>query len=170
MYWKNNNRWWGRQIEAKYLGAALLEFALVAPLLLLLSMAAIHAGMALDQYMRILDAVHAGVRIGQKQIGLTVGSVTTSFVRENGECRIGLSDPAVENSLHMSIHRRVNRVLCIERAPLQNIQIESELLESTSGKSLVQVRISGGSISIFPWLGTIPIAVEASGPYLVSEG
>ncbi len=151
-------------------GAALVEISIIAPLLVLLTMGALQAGLALNQYLRVLDAVHAGVRIGQKQVELPPGTITTSLVRDQAGCRVGLSNSNDEFSLHMPIHRRINKVLCLEDTPLRDVRIVSERYTLGGGQSIVHVLISGIAQTWIPGIDEFPVVVEASGPYLNKSG
>ncbi len=82
------------RIAARRSGQALVEFALVVPLLLILLLGVVEFGRAWNAYQVVTDAAREGARIAavSDATGLTVDSVTNTV--RNAIARAGLQDSA----------------------------------------------------------------------------
>lgn len=151
-------------------GATFVELAMVMPLLLAAILAVSEIGSAVREYLRLFDAVQAGLRSAQAYAELEPrpSGYRTAHLAGDALCRIGLEDPD-DRSNHEIIHGRVNRIICNYGTKLEDVKITTGYIEgapSGTESGEVFVRVEGVFRSSFIVLPPIPVSAEASAPFL----
>lgn len=156
--------------SASQTGASLVELAMVMPLLLAAILAVSEIGSAVREYLRLFDAVQAGLRSAQAYAELEPRPVgyRTAHLSGDPQCHIGLENPD-DRSNHEVIHGRVNRILCNYGTRLEDVKITSGYIEGVANgtpKGEVFIRVEGLFRSSFVVIPPIPVSAEASAPFL----
>lgn len=153
-------------------GAALSEFAIAAPFLLIFSAALIDIAGALNQYTLLTNAVHAGVRMlsSTEQLQDFPGpqpcsqSANTQSIKSTAQVSTQQQAPVFDPSQEQ-IEKRVE-----ELVTFQNNQVDINSLCIASGLEPgdkdVKLHIEAKYNGYFPGFSGITIAVEAKGPHL----
>ena len=138
-------------------GAALVEFALVVPLLVLMIVGVVDLGGALNSYMVLAQIAGEGVRSAGERAGLERGSNFVNLV--DGEFYPG----------QYSVQFKVNSMLRLQDLPLSGLTVRSAYYRNGGAgnpERTVAVSISGTYNGILPVFRNFPINIEKQGPYL----
>ena len=99
------SRWWVRRSKSAVIeetGAAAVEFAMVAPLLLLLLFGIVKFGITLNNYLELTDAVRAGSR--QLAIGRASATPWTDAKNAVFMAAPNLDQPTIVSGLTMTVN------------------------------------------------------------------
>lgn len=133
-------------------GVAMLEFTLIAPLMVLLMIATYDLGNALNQYLSLSRIVYEGTRYAATLPGLEVtGANTTEYVAANAD-----------TMNHNKVRERVRNLLIKSGFNVSAATIRTE----NQNNEWVKITVSEDYNSIFGLFRTLPISVSASGPFL----
>ena len=143
-------------------GSAIIEFSMVAPVLIMLCMGVFDLGGALCNYMVLSQVAGEGVRLGTERAGLEETTVNTT--QGNVAASVGMSG-------HYTVHHKIHSLLNMQSLKLNNLSVESSYArvgDNASGlpARTVSVVISGEYNGILPFLKHVQLKAQKSGAYL----
>ena len=144
--------------KSKERGTAMLEFALVLPMLLLLIFGVVDIGSALTKYMALAQVAGEGVRSAGERAGLEQGSYSD------------LADGGGQPGQY-SVQSRVSSLLRFQNLKMNDMTINSAFDSVANpatgvGPRTVSVTISGTYDGILPIFRGLTITANKSGAYL----
>ena len=139
-------------------GAALIEFGIVLPLVLMLVFAATDLGLAIDRYLSLTRVVYEGVRYGASLPGLEVGVFTPDMFEGEG----------IGSSMQGRLRNRIATLLEKHGFTPQDATVTTIFVQDGGGNpdDIVAVSIQVNLDPYFPLYDSLSINVDASGPYL----
>ena len=169
-------------------GAALVEFALVVPVLLILTVGTIQIGSIILSSHRMYQVAYEGARLASKTKGLELGtgqqrgvsctSVSNAVFLSSGRLSTVVATnpaacpgesalyPAVSTQLK-AIHDRTNVMLALERITMNSSPKWQTRVEYNSASHEVIVSIKANPVILLGYSNySIPLSVSASLPYL----
>lgn len=150
-------------------GAALIELSLVAPLLLTLFLGVMDLGRALHAYIVLSHIAAEGVRSASGLASLEPGSDFEQLYQADATCGTnGPAEPWVACPRQYRVQARVKGMLDLQNVGIRNLAVRSGFNSGTAGddRRTVSVRITGEFETFLPFLGSLPLRTEKSGPYL----
>ena len=162
-------------------GAALVELAIILPLLFTIGLLAVDIGRAVNQYSTLAQIARTGARTAS-QIPELDAATKLSNIGSGG----GIT-PSTSLDTHSVIHTRIQRLLQIEMGEgnlsVNNLAVETDFTPTGSGtpdarrEDSIRIQISGTYQSMIPFLNAsffgplfgidgIPVNLEVTAPYL----
>ena len=148
--------------QANERGSAIIEFSMVAPVLIMLCLSVFDLGGALCNYMVLSQVAGEGVRLGTERAGLeevTVDTTSASVAASYGSAG------------HYVVHRKVHSLLNMQNLKLSQLSVQSSYAragDSSSGlpEKTVSVTVSGEYNGILPFFKHLSLKAQKSGAYL----
>lgn len=152
-------------------GTAMMEFMVVVPLLLFLSLALFDCGRALNAYISVSQIAHEGVRRGSSTFALETGNFESNS--PSASCATPSKLPPSVLTKQAMLQQNTQRLLAAQTLAIDKSDLCIESGRSISGgpgmEDTVYVRVETSFDSLFPFFNRIPIRVAASGPYLFAD-
>lgn len=147
-------------------GAALLEFAVVVPLLIVFFVGVVDLGRALITYMKLAQVAGEGIRMAGGRAMLEAGQFNNLF--ESGACSASSSeDPRQGCPGQFNLQARMHNMISLYSLDLSAVEIHSVYDNTTNADNpTVLVRISANYNGILPLFRELPIRAQKSGSYL----
>jgi Flp pilus assembly protein TadG len=147
-------------------GVAMAEFGICVPFITMLLMLVVDYGLMLNEYMRLTQAVHAGVRLASGYSGLPTGQYQT--LQNTATCPLQGS-----SSLHHGLQERVNAIISsnnrfVDSSTLcvtTNIR-HNGAFTGTPENNTILLSVAVRYRAIFPLVGQTMIHVSGVGPYI----
>lgn len=158
----------GRQsIHGASRGAALVEFAIVVPLLIVFFLGVVDLGRALNTYMKLAQITGEGIRLAASRSLLEEGSFRnlsdTGAVCESGST----GNPWEECPGQWSLHSRIGRLLSLygldESGP-EVVSVYEHTLQPDN--PTVSVSITASYNGLLPLFRSLPLRTQKTGSYL----
>ena len=156
-------------------GVALLEFTLLLPLLLLVTIVVIDLGNLLSHYMRLQGVAHNAIRAAEGLPNLESGGPFLSTIDDDSNCSQPLRIQNFPSSMvgQLVVQNRVRLSLCtartLDKFPLRNVSVNT-WFDTNPGPNnqTVRVRIEATYQPFFTFLlgSAIRVSVDASAAYL----
>ena len=164
-----------KRARNKEAGVALVEFALVLPLLLLITIVVVDLGHLMSHYIRLQGFCHAAVRYAQGVPSLETGGPFHSSIVDNDPiCSLQMLENMTDSTIGQNnAHGKISKALCaakqLDSFPLSGIHIYT-WYDTSPGPYMdtVRVRIEARYHPLTPLLAQqdISVSVDASAPYL----
>ena len=141
-------------------GQAMLEFAVVLPVLLITLMASLDVGRAMTNYLTLSQIAYEGARYAASLPGLEEGNFHTSA-------------PPPQNSRQARVREMIFELVDQHNFDRQYFEVETlyqlAAIENDVPINHVEVTVTGKYNPLFAF-PAIPVSVTATAPYLFPEG
>lgn len=155
-------------------GAALLEIALITPILVMTMLALVELGSAMVQYSALTQIAHEGLRLASSTPDITDTSTTnfdcgfSSNVCYGAPVFFGTSGDYAQ--LTPAVFRMV-QLVNIEQMNLKDtmsvaVKVDKDVLSGKPADITVTISVRPTGFAYF--MGTTPVTITAKGPYLFS--
>lgn len=152
-------------------GAALVEFVLIVPLLVLFFMGVFDLGRALNTYMKLAQIVGEGVRTAGSRAALEEGSNFRNLLAQNLGCD-GVSTDAWDHCPgQYNLQSRIMNMISIYQLPIDSDRVEvisgytKTSAFGTDGQT-VSVTITAKYEGLLPLFDDLTLRARKTGPYL----
>jgi hypothetical protein len=142
-------------------GSSLLEFAIIAPVLITMFLGLVDLGALLNDYMVLSQVAGEGVRSAGGRVGLEDGPGFKNLTDPN-DCHRSSPCPG-----QYSVQYKINSILHMQDLRMHDMAIISAYDQTPGvGGHTVSVTISGKYQGILPIFSNLRISAHKSGPYL----
>ncbi len=139
-------------------GTALVELALVIPLVILLLGAAFNGWNGMQHSIRLTSAARAGALVAASDLTSTPSHPATTQSQALADATNAINAEEGDTNVYQSVNSGANNYVSIALTP-------NETISGHVAISVVTVTISHASVSFVPFVGSFPVTTHATARY-----
>ncbi|HEY5026035.1 MAG TPA: TadE/TadG family type IV pilus assembly protein [Acidimicrobiales bacterium] len=139
-------------------GSAIVELALVIPLVVLLLGAAFNGWNGMQQTIRLTSAARAGAIVAANDLTTTSSHPATTQDQALADATTAINAEEGATNVYQSIDSSANNYVSVALTP-------NETISGPVAISVVTITISHASVSFVPFVGSFPVTTHATARY-----